>query len=49
MGHECAQPLGVQEVELTQLALHIVVVQQHATVMEEADSLQGGGGGGGDW
>ena len=45
MGHECTQPLWVQEVQLTQLALQVIIVKEDSTLMEEMDSLGGGGGG----
>ena len=45
VGHECAQPLWVQEVQLTQLALQVIIVKEDSTLVEEIDSLGGGGGG----
>ena len=45
VAHESAQPLRLQEVELAELALHVVVVQQDATLVEEVDCLGRGGGG----
>ena len=41
VGHECAQPLGVQEVQLTQLALQVIVVKEDSTLVEKMDSLRG--------
>ena len=39
LGHETAQPLWFQEIELTQVTLHIRVVEQHPRLMEESDRL----------
>ncbi len=40
--HEHTQPLGVEEVELTQLGLEVTVVEEHPTLMQKSDSLRGG-------
>ena len=39
LGHEAAQPLRLQEEEPAQLALDIIVMEDHATLMEEDDGL----------
>ena len=40
LGHEAAQPLRVQEEEIVELALHVGVVEQNPTFVEEADRLK---------
>ena len=39
--HEHTQPLGVEEVELTQLGLEVTVVEEHPTLMQKSDCLRG--------
>ena len=39
MCHESAQPLGVQEVQFTQLCLQVTVMKDHARLVEKLDSL----------
>ena len=43
MGHEHAQPLRVEEEKLAERGLRVAVVQQHPTLMEEADGLKSEG------
>ena len=39
LGHESAQPLGVQEIELAEFGLQVIVVQEHSTLVQEDNSL----------
>ena len=39
VSHESAQPLWVQEIQLTQLGLQITVVENNPTLVQELDGL----------
>ena len=40
LSHECAEPLWIQEVELTQLRLNIAVVKEYTTLVKKVDGLK---------
>ena len=42
LSHQHAEPLRIEEIQITQLRLYIIVVQEHPTLMEKINGLQRG-------
>ena len=40
LSHQHAEPLRIEEIQITQLRLYIIVVQEHPTLMEKINGLQ---------